>query len=57
LSHVQPNLQLILLGRVAQQIPNRGLFQCFEAEHPYQRTFIHNAEVLAFFQPLKVLET
>lgn len=56
LSFVQPHLQLVLFGRVAQQIPNRGLFQCFEAEHPYQLTFIHNADVLAFFKPLKVLE-
>ncbi len=56
LSQVLPCLQLVLLGRVAQKIPNRGLFQCLEAEHPYQLTFIHNADVLAFFKPLEVLK-
>ena len=56
LSQVLPHLQLVLLGRVAQQMPNRGLFQCLEAEHPYQLTFIHNADVLALFKPLEVLE-
>jgi len=56
LSQVLPDLQLVLLGRIAQQIPNRGLFQCFEAEHPYQLTFISNADVLAFFNPLEVLK-
>lgn len=56
LSESKPDLQLILLGRIAQQIPNRTLFTCFEAEHPYQLTFMQNPKVLTFFEPFNLLE-
>lgn len=52
----RPTLQLILLGRVAQQIPHAHLFETLCAEHPYQISFVSNARVLDFFRPLKVLE-
>lgn len=49
------DVQLILLGNVAQDIPERQLFTSFLAEHPYQISFIRNPEVVAFFQPFQLL--
>ena len=51
-----PELKLILLGRLAGQNMDRGLFDTLVAEHPYQLSFIQNPEVLSFFKPLKVLD-
>ncbi len=52
----KPDVQLILLGRIAQQISQRTAFSCFEAEHPYQLTFVKNPKVVDFFKPLNLLE-
>ncbi|MBA2656233.1 MAG: uracil-DNA glycosylase [Tatlockia sp.] len=49
------SLQLILLGRVAKQVPEVKLFTCLIAEHPYNLSFITNPKVLAFFKPLDLL--
>ncbi|HVT62652.1 MAG TPA: uracil-DNA glycosylase [Legionellaceae bacterium] len=56
LSETHAFIELILLGKIAQQIPEREAFTCFEAEHPYQLTFMTNPKVLAFFQPFNLLE-
>lgn len=50
-----PSLQLILLGRIATQVPESKLFTRFEAEHPYNLSFITNTKVIEFFQPLDLL--
>ena len=47
--------QLILFGKVAQEIPEAGLFPCLTAEHPYNISFITNPEVVSFFKPLDLL--
>ncbi|MCR9192626.1 MAG: uracil-DNA glycosylase [Gammaproteobacteria bacterium] len=56
LSQERPDLQLILLGKIAQQLTERDSFRCFEAEHPYQLTFINNPHVVDFFQPFNLLD-
>ncbi|PJD93563.1 MAG: uracil-DNA glycosylase [Legionella sp.] len=56
LSQKRPSLQLILLGRIAQKIAQKDAFSCFEAEHPYQLTFVKNPKVVDFFKPLNLLE-
>ncbi len=47
--------QLILLGRIASQVPESKYFDCVIAEHPYNLSFITNPSVLNFFQPLDLL--
>ena len=49
------SLKLVLLGRIASQIPKTTLFPALIAEHPYNISFITNKEVVAFFQPLDLL--
>ncbi len=55
----RPQIQLILLGNIANSIekligthPVKKLY----AEHPYNLSFIHNAEVIDFFKPLHLLQ-
>lgn len=55
LHQVNPSIQLILLGNIAQQIAPTALFPCFLAEHPYVISFIRNPDVVAFFQPFNLL--
>jgi uracil-DNA glycosylase len=50
-----PSIQLIQLGRIAEQIPKTSLRTGLIAEHPYNISFITNPEVLAFFKPLDLL--
>lgn len=47
--------QLILLGRIALQVPESKYFDCIIAEHPYNLSFITNSSVIHFFQPLDLL--
>ncbi|CDZ79091.1 uracil-DNA glycosylase [Legionella massiliensis] len=55
LAEQNPSLQLILFGRIAEQVPEINLFSCLIAEHPYNLSFITNSQVLAFFKPLDLL--
>lgn len=58
LHHVNPNIKLILFGKVAEQIrqlPSSQHYQQFVAEHPYNISFISNSTVLDFFRPLELL--
>lgn len=48
-------LQLILFGRIAEQVPQRDAFRALVAEHPYNISFITNPQVMAFFNPLDLL--
>ncbi len=54
-----PQTELLLWGRLAQVIddfPVSHRFQRHYAEHPYNLSFIHNPEVLAYFKPLHLLQ-
>ena len=55
LSDYNPSLQLILLGRIAAQVPEASLFTGLVAEHPYNISFITNPSVVAFFKPMDLL--
>lgn len=55
LAEIKPNIQLILLGKIAEAIPQDKLAVGLMAEHPYNVSFIHNQKVLDFFQPLDLL--
>ncbi|NDH67891.1 MAG: uracil-DNA glycosylase [Gammaproteobacteria bacterium] len=55
LHQADPNINLILLGNIAQQIAPTDLFPCFLAEHPYVISFIRNPDVVSFFQPFNLL--
>lgn len=55
LAHDNPQLQLILFGRIAAQVPEANLFSGLVAEHPYNISFITNPEVVAFFKPMDLL--
>ncbi len=49
---------LILLGNIAKLIsglPVAEHFPQFQAEHPYNHSFISNQEVLDFFRPMHLL--
>jgi uracil-DNA glycosylase len=48
-------IQLILLGRIAKQVPEAAIFPKLVAEHPYNISFITNQEVLEFFKPMDLL--
>ncbi len=49
-------IQLVSLGRIAKKIPETDRFKKFEAEHPYNLSFITNPRVLDFFKPMNLLE-
>lgn len=55
LSEHYPSIQLILLGRIALQIPKTSLKTALIAEHPYNLSFITNPEVISFFKPMDLL--
>ncbi|KTD21107.1 uracil-DNA glycosylase [Legionella londiniensis] len=55
LAESKPSLKLILLGRIAQKLPESELFPSLEAEHPYNVSFITNKKVVSFFKPLDLL--
>ncbi len=53
-----PKTELLLWGRLAKAIdafPESRDFRRHYAEHPYNLSFIHNPEVLAYFRPLHLL--
>lgn len=58
LQQLQPyreKIQLILLGRIAEQIPQYQHVKVFVAEHPYNVSFITNPNVIEFFKPFDLL--
>ena len=48
-------LKLILLGKIAEQLPKTDLPPVLSAEHPYNISFITNSMVIDFFKPLDLL--
>jgi len=60
LSHSQPNIELILFGKIAQDFNKLGLLKDHKrliAEHPYNVSFISNQAVIDFFKPFNLLTT
>lgn len=55
LAVLTPEVQLILLGKIAKNIPNTTLKPKLVAEHPYNLSFITNPDVVEFFKPLNLL--
>ena len=49
------SVQLILLGKIANNIPQDILSVGLIAEHPYNVSFITNQRVIEFFKPLDLL--
>jgi uracil-DNA glycosylase len=59
LAQYKPDLELILLGKIAQIIntlPAAKSYRQFQAEHPFNHSFISNPNVLNFFRPLHLLD-
>lgn len=55
----KPGISLILLGNFAKSLDHlipKNTFNRLEAEHPYNSTFIHNQDILSYFQPLQLLK-
>lgn len=55
LAREKPDTQLILFGKIAEQIPQNTLPVGLVAEHPYNISFINNPRVIDFFKPLDLL--
>lgn len=55
LSQIKPSIQLILFGKIANNIPQDKLSIGLVAEHPYNISFITNPHVIEFFRPLDLL--
>lgn len=55
LAEHNPSLKLVLLGRIAEQVPRTNLFPVLLAEHPYNISFITNPAVVEFFKPMDLL--
>ncbi len=55
---INPNIQLILLGKVANDIDQRIKVNApkLYAEHPYNLSFIQNKAIIDFFKPLQLLK-
>jgi len=55
---VNPKVELILFGKIAQQILPllKYPFKIIQAEHPYNLSFIENPLVLEYFRPLRILK-
>ncbi|MBL7478932.1 uracil-DNA glycosylase [Legionella bononiensis] len=52
---LKSSVQLILLGKIANNIPQDILSVGLMAEHPYNVSFITNQHVIEFFKPLDLL--
>lgn len=55
LAEIKPEVQLILLGKIAEAVPQDKLPVGLAVEHPYNVSFITNQSVINFFQPLDLL--
>lgn len=55
LSQIKPDIQLILLGKIAKIVAPDKLPIGLIAEHPYNVSFITNSQVIHFFKPLDLL--
>jgi uracil-DNA glycosylase len=55
LAQKKSTIELILLGKIAMQIPKTNLISALVAEHPYNISFITNPLVRDFFNPMDLL--
>lgn len=55
LAEKKPNLELVLFGKIADQVPKTKLMIALQSEHPYNLSFITNPHVIQFFRPLDLL--
>lgn len=55
LSMIKPSIQLILFGKIANNIPMDKLSVGLISEHPYNISFVTNPDVINFFRPLDLL--
>lgn len=55
LGRVNPSIQLVLFGKIADNVPKTSLKAALIAEHPYNISFIRNPAVLNFFKPFDLL--
>lgn len=55
LASQKPGIQLVLFGKIADNVPKTSLKTALAVEHPYNLSFISNPEVLAFFKPFDLL--
>ncbi len=58
IARIRQDIHLILLGNIAKRIKSMEAaekFQHFQAEHPYNVSFISNIKVLEFFRPFELL--
>ncbi len=51
----KPSVQLVLFGKIADNIPKTSLNVALKAEHPFNLSFIRNPDVLTFFKPFDLL--
>lgn len=52
----KPSVELILFGKIANNLPKTALPIALKAEHPYNLTFITNPNVIDFFKPMDILK-
>lgn len=56
LAEHKPTIQLVLFGKIADNLPTNTLPIALKAEHPYNLSFITNPAVISFFKPLDILK-
>lgn len=56
LAQHQPRIELVLLGKIADNLPKNTLSIALTAEHPYNLSFMTNPNVIEFFQPMDILK-
>ncbi|KTD26865.1 hypothetical protein [Legionella israelensis] len=52
---ISPSIQLVLFGKIADNVPKTSLKTALMAEHPFNISFITNPAVLSFFKPFDLL--
>lgn len=57
LKQAQHECTVLLFGKIAQQVDIAHDFPCVIAPHPYNISFIHHPEVLAYFKTMDLLHT
>lgn len=55
LAENKPDVQLVLFGKIAEQVPKTALTIALQSEHPYNLSYITNPNVIQFFKPMDLL--
>lgn len=56
LAQNKPSVELVLFGKIADNLPKTSLPIALKAEHPYNLSFMTNPNVIEFFKPLDILK-